>query len=505
MEVLSAENIRKWDQYTIENEPIASIDLMERAATACFQWISTQWDKQFSFTIFCGKGNNGGDGLAIGRMLYHAGYKVSINILEFGHPGTADFQTNLSALHELNVPLRYISSTDLFPETVEQNTVIIDALLGTGLNRKVEGLTESLIRFINKYTCPVVSVDIPSGLSADETSIGNVVVQATHTLTLQCYKMAFLFPENEKHTGTIHLLNIGLLPSFLETINLNPSITTEKLISTFILPSKKFSHKGNKGHALIIAGSYGKTGAAVLAAKACLHSGVGLLSVHIPSSSYTILQQCVPEAMVYTDKNAFLISEVAYNIEKFNAIGIGPGIGKNPETAAVLQTLFSYKKPLAIDADALNIIAENKELLNEIPTDSVLTPHPKEFERLFGVAENNFNRMELALKMAERYQIHIVLKGRFTLIATKDGRAFFNPTGNAGMATGGTGDALTGIITALFANGLKTADAAIAGVYLHGLAGDYAAVRYSEPYLSASLLIENLSEAFLHILTKKAN
>lgn len=500
MEVLTANQIREWDQYTIAKEPITSLDLMERAATSCFNWICSKWEAPQHFTVFCGKGNNGGDGLAIARMLHKAGYEVGVNILEFGYAGTSDFQANLALLHELNVHPRFISSDALFPHLPE-NTVIIDALLGTGLNRPVDGLTAELIEWINHSGKEVIAIDIPSGLAADKSSEGNIILRADYTLSFQCYKYSFLFPENEHYTGKVIILDIGLLKPYLNQLSEDrPVFTSRKMVRSLFQPVKEFSHKGNFGHALIIAGSKGKTGAAVLAAKACVHSGAGLVTAHVPGDSLSILQSSVPEAMVIPDKDKDICSTIEYDLDNYKAIGIGPGLGTGNSQAALLRTLLTKSgKPLVIDADALNIFAADKSLLELVPEGSVITPHVKEFERLFGTVSNGFERLEKAKEVSVKHQINIILKGKFSAICCRKGRVFFNPTGNPGMASGGTGDSLTGIVTAFIANGVAPDKAAMAAAYIHGLAGDMAASELSGKYLSASVLISYLGKAFLDI------
>jgi NAD(P)H-hydrate epimerase len=504
MKILSAEEIRLWDQYTIANEPITSINLMERAAGKCVEWLLQQYPDVVSFSIFCGKGNNGGDGLAIARMLIEQNFPVTVHILEFGHLGTDDFQTNLARLHKLpNPDIHFIQSEDNF-HPFPEGQIIIDALLGSGLNRQLEGVTATLVEHINKSGCEIVAIDIPSGLYVDRSSKGIITIKANHTLSFQCYKPAFLFAENSAAIGEIHILDIGLHQDFCLTIYSTLELIDDTIIHSVYKPRQKFSHKGSYGHALLVAGSYGKIGAAVLAAKACMRSGVGLFTCHIPKCGYDILQSTVPEAMVMTDFNAEFLTKVAQrnpsgedDLTKYKAIGIGPGIGTASETKTMLREVFdSYRSPVVLDADALNIIALQKDLLKLIPEDSILTPHPKEFERLFGETANEFDRVLLTLQKSKELNCIIVLKGHYTFIANADGRGFFNTTGNPGMATAGSGDVLTGILTGLLAQGYNSKDAAILGVYLHGLAGDFAAKALSQEAMVAGDIIDHLKSAF---------
>jgi ADP-dependent NAD(P)H-hydrate dehydratase / NAD(P)H-hydrate epimerase len=500
MKILSAVQVREWDEYTIQHEPISSVNLMERAAGKCADWIMLQYPEVNSFAIFCGKGNNGGDGLVIARMLIENNYSASVYILEFGHKGTDDFQTNLARLHLYpQAEIHFIQSSGHFHPFAE-GQIIVDALLGSGINRPLEGLTAELVKYINSSGCDIVSIDIPSGLFTDDSSKGLITVKARHTLSFQTYKLAFLFAENEEAIGEIHLLDIGLHPDYLTDVNAGYEMVDKTIIHRIYKPRKKFSHKGNFGHALLLAGSYGKIGAAILSAKACMRSGTGLLTCYLPKCGYVIMQSAVPEAMVVTDKNETIITSIPEDVNKFNSIGIGPGIGTSVETIQLLAEIFdSYKKPMVIDADALNCMGAQKSLLSVIPAGSILTPHPKEFERLFGATTNNFEKASLAITKAKELNIIIVLKGHHTLIATPDGSAYLNSTGSAGMATGGSGDVLTGLLTGLLAQGYNSAEAAILGVYLHGLAGDIAVKELSMEAMVAADIIDNLSKAFMEL------
>jgi hydroxyethylthiazole kinase-like uncharacterized protein yjeF len=498
MKLFSAEQIRLWDQYTIQHEPISSINLMERAAAQCVDWLERNNYTGKSFHIFCGKGNNGGDGLAIARMLSERKMTVTVHILEFGHKGTDDFQINLARLHQYpDILIRFIQTEENF-HVLAKDDIIIDALFGSGLNRGLEGVTAKLVKHINDSGCTIISIDIPSGLFTDKSSKGEVVIKADHTLSFQCYKLAFLVAENSAFIGEVHILDIGLHTDFYPSVFTQYELTDDIIIRSIYKPRNNFGHKGNFGHALIVAGSYGKIGAAVLSSKACLRSGVGLLSCHIPKCGYDILQTTVPEAMVMTDFNSSFNTKIDDDLLKYEAIGAGPGIGIASETKMMLKEIItSCKKPVVLDADALNIMASQKELLKFIPSLSILTPHPKEFERLFGETENEFERTELALQKAKELNLVIILKGHHTLIAPPDGKAFFNSTGNAGMATAGSGDTLTGILTGLLAQGYSPVDTAILGVYIHGLAGDIAAKKLSMEAMIAGDIIDYLPDAFI--------
>ncbi|MFM6926112.1 MAG: NAD(P)H-hydrate dehydratase [Ferruginibacter sp.] len=494
MKIFSAAQIKAWDAFTIQHEPITSINLMERAATACCKWLIGKNFGKFHFRIFCGKGNNGGDGLAIARTLIEHEYKVTVYILELGKTGTDDFQANLSALHEYCTDIHFMQSPDFFP-SIDTQDIIVDALFGTGLHKPAEGISAALIGHINKSGATIISIDLPSGLFADISSKGNAIIKATHTLSFQNYKLAFLLPENESCCGRVHLLHIGLHPAFEETEAADFELTDEGIIHSIYKPRNIFAHKGNFGHAAMLCGSKGMMGAAVLSSLGCLRSGVGKLTTYIPGCGYPILQTAVPEAMAFISGEDHLLS--AEGIEKYETVAIGPGIGLFPNHRNLLAGIFEkVKTPMVIDADALNILADNKELLEQVPAWSIITPHPKEFERLLGTSENDFERLALAQSVSKEFNIYIILKGHYSFISTPEGKAYFNSTGNAGMATGGSGDVLTGILAGLLAQGYNPLQAALLGVYLHGLAGDLAAADLSEEGMIASDILKYLPHAF---------
>ncbi|MBA4197954.1 MAG: bifunctional ADP-dependent NAD(P)H-hydrate dehydratase/NAD(P)H-hydrate epimerase [Chitinophaga sp.] len=492
MKILTAQQIHAWDEFTIQHEPVASIDLMERAALQCVEWLITNNFSEHHFKIFCGKGNNGGDGLAIARMLMQRDIPVTVYILEFGALGTIDFQINLQRLHAVTSNIHFIQNDNFFP-VIDTNDIVIDALFGSGLNRPLQNITATLVEHINQSNATVIAVDIPSGMSADNASAKSIVIKAKHTLTFQCTKLCFLLAENAINFGNVHLLNINLHPSFIETIDAVFQTIEQSFISSIIKKRNAFAHKGNFGHALLVAGNTGKTGAAVIAAKACLRSGVGLLTVNIPSEERNILQISISEAMVA------LREEEKINYENYACIGIGPGLGTDATSYNLLKNiLLNYKKPMLIDADALNIISEHKDLLRLIPPDSILTPHPKEFDRLFGNHENEFDRLNKCIELSKQYSFVIALKNHHTLIAC-NGKGWFNTTGNAGLAKGGSGDSLSGIITALLSQKYSSLHAALIGVYLHGLAADISLETQSVESLLATDVVENIGKAFMFL------
>jgi NAD(P)H-hydrate epimerase len=498
MKIFSVKQIRDWDDYTIHNEAIKSIDLMECAATACFDWIVQNFDDEYHFKIFCGRGNNGGDGLAIARLLNSIKYNVSVFIPAGDSQGSPDFEENLKKLKKSSVDINFVKDKQSFPD-ISDLDVIIDALFGTGLNKAVTGFYAELIDFINATNCKVISIDVPSGLYIDKSSKDvSSIVTADYTLTFQNQKLAFLVAENEPFIGQVFLLDIGLSEEYEEKEESKFQCLDEKIISGIYRKRKDFSNKGNYGYASLLCGSFGMMGAAVLSSRACLRSGVGKLTCVTCEAGYEIIQTSVPEAMCMTsgDKNISHFTE----FENFDAIGIGPGIGKHESHKELLANLFSsFKKPIVIDADALNVLSKSQKLYSAIPSESIITPHPKEFERLFGKTNSDFEQIDLAVAKAKEFNIFIVLKGHHTFIAAPNGNGFFNSTGNPGMATAGAGDVLTGIITGLLAQKYSSLHSCILGVYLHGLAGDIAAEQLSIEALIAGDIVNYLGEAFKKI------
>ncbi len=494
MKILSAPQQQQWDAYTLAEQGIRSIELMERSAYVCFRWlIDNNFTKQ-PVHLFCGKGNNGGDGLALARMLLENNVPVTVHILETGKAGTADFQENLQKLHLINANIFFIQTEDFFPG-IKKDDLVIDALFGSGLNKPLTGTAESLVQYINQSGATIISIDIPGGMFADKSSRGFITVHATHTLCFQQMKPAFLFPENEMRTGQVHILPIGLSSQFENTVSPPYELVEKDIIRLLLQPRRSFAHKGNFGHAALVAGSFGMLGAVVLAARACLRTGTGKLTCHIPTVGHGIVQAAVPEAMCQSAGEQFI--STPYGFDLYDSIGIGPGLGTHTETIQWLQSLLhAVQKPLVLDADALNIIAGSAGMINELPAGSVITPHPKEFERLFGAAANDFERLEMAIKQASALNIYIVLKGHYTAIITPRNKVYFNSTGNAGMAKAGMGDVLTGIITGLMTQHYPLPEAAILGTYLHGLAGDLAAEKYSQQAMQAGDLLDCMGEAW---------
>jgi len=500
MKIFQTKIVKLADEFTIDNEPIASIDLMERAAYRCTIWLSSFLKDWEHIIIFAGNGNNGGDGLAIARILADSGHKVSLIFAKVSKTVSPDCDTNLERLKTQNlVPIFYASSPSDLPE-IKPDSVIIDALFGSGLTRPLDGFAALVVDYLNDSGAKIISIDLPSGLLGEENNQSNShIVRANFTLTFEFPFLSFFLPENEKYVGDFFIIPIGIHQDFIDKTETNFHVLHELDISRKLKKRNKYAHKGTFGHALLLAGSYGKMGAAVLAAKACLRTGVGLLTVHVPKSGVCILQTALPEAMLSIDADEQVISDLP-ELSKYHAIGIGPGISTEKKLVAVIKQLFTtYSKPFVVDADALNVLSQNKYFLKLLPPNSILTPHPKEFERLVGTWENDYQRLMKLIEFSTTYHIIVILKGAHTTIASPDGECWFNTTGNPGMATAGSGDVLTGIILSLLAQGYQPWDASLIGVYLHGLSGDIAAKHIAKESIIASDIIDNLSAAFQKI------
>lgn len=499
MIILNAEQTRLADAYTIENEPIASIDLMERASTIFVDAFYQNHDPKERIAVVCGTGNNGGDGLAICRILINKGYQVQPYVVQVKEGGSDDFIKNFSRCEAIST-IKIISDANGIPAFSEYK-IIIDALFGSGLTRAVSGLYAAVINRINEaIATDVISVDIPSGLFVDKPSEADArgtIIRANTTISFQVPKLSFFVPENYQYVGHWKVVDIGLSQDYINKQESDYS-TIERSEVIKSLPNRsKFAHKGTFGHGQLFCGSFGKMGAATLAAEAFLRSGAGLLTVTIPESGVKIMQTSVPEAMVLEQPGERHIS--SFNASPLaSTFGIGPGLGQNKTTAKALgEFLMANDRPLVLDADALNILSDHREMLPLLPKDTIITPHIKEFDRLAGSSDNNWQRLDKARDFSQEWQLITVLKGAHTAVINNDGKTSFNISGNPGMATGGSGDVLLGIITSLRAQGLTAIDSATAGTFIHGCAGDIAARNKSMTSLIASDIIEALSEIFL--------
>lgn len=503
MKIFDVQQLVEADKVSIEKQGITSEILMERAATSVYHEIHSRLKGAgIPIKLFCGIGNNGGDGLVVGRLLLEQNYKVTIYVVNYSNARSEDFLANFNKLKDVSTTWpTLINSTEDFPELSDKD-FIIDAIFGIGLNRPLENWVALLVRYINKSGALVVSIDMPSGLFADKTpSKKDAVIKANLTLTFQTPKLIFFLPEAAEYVGDLQVLDIGLDREYLEKTPVNALLIDKQQAFTFYIPRKNFSHKGNYGHSLIIGGSYGKIGSISLTATAALRSGAGLVTVYAPKCGYQIIQTVLPEAMVLTDKNENELSKIEFEIEP-DVICFGMGAGTSIITAIAFKELLKKTKdPMVIDADGLNILSKEKELLKLVPENSVLTPHPKELERLMGTWKDDFQKLEKARIFSKKYKLILVIKGAHT-ITVSGNQLFVNNTGNPGMATAGSGDVLSGVITALISQGYEPEIAAVFGVYLHGRAGDISAEKLSYQGMISGDIAKNIGAAFLDLFKK---
>jgi hydroxyethylthiazole kinase-like uncharacterized protein yjeF len=499
MKVFTAAQIKACDAYTIHASSISSLDLMERAAARCVEWLVMNTPKDSVFVVLCGTGNNGGDGLVITRMLHRQGYGAKAFLLKFSENLSEDCSANLERLLKTDNNIVSTLEPGSFITDIPPNIIVVDAILGTGLNRQAEGWVADFIHGINQLPNTKIAIDIPSGMPADSIPAEDAaILKVDHTLSFQFYKRSFLHPETGRQAGRVHILDIGLHETFISSTQTNYRIIDKEYVQSLYKPRDPFAHKGDHGLAVLIGGSYGMMGAVTLATKAALRSGAGKVKAIIPECGYNIIQTLAPEAMCITRGEKYVTTINNWN--EATAIGIGPGLGTQEVTARTFAHFIdACKQPIVVDADGLNILSGQEELVHKLPKDSILTPHRKEYEKLFGKTVNSMLQLEHARTQAMRFNIYIVLKGHHTAIVTPEGECWYNVTGNAGMATGGTGDVLTGLITGLLAQGYDSNAAAILGVYLHGVAGDIAAQKNSEEALIAGDIIDNLGVAFKSI------
>ncbi|HIZ04398.1 MAG TPA: NAD(P)H-hydrate dehydratase [Candidatus Phocaeicola gallistercoris] len=498
MKILSCKQQKEADAYTIAHENILPINLMEKAVSKLTDEISRRWDKSHRIIVFAGSGNNGGDAVGIARMLFLKNYQVEVFLFNIKGTLSEECLTNVQRLQQCGCTQYHEINTSFNPPQLTANDVIIDGLFGSGLNKPLSGGFASVVKYINAAQSTVVSIDLPSGLMGEDNSnnIRKNIVRADLTLSIQFPKLSFLFAENEDIVGEWKLLDIGISKQYTEQVQTPYSIIEGEDIRKLVKPRKKFAHKGDFGHGLLLAGSTGMAGASILAARACLRSGIGLLTIHAPICNHDILQTTVPEALVQNDVSESYISEPV-DLDNYQAIAIGPGIGQEEETAiAMFDQMCECYIPLILDADALNILSAHRNYLNRLPKRCILTPHVAELERIVGRCSNSFERLHKAQELASNLQCYIILKGAYTCIITPEGYCSFNPTGNPGMATGGSGDVLTGMLLALVAQGYTEEEACKIAVYIHGLAGDIARDRVGEISLTASDIINALPEAW---------
>jgi ADP-dependent NAD(P)H-hydrate dehydratase / NAD(P)H-hydrate epimerase len=501
MKLFTTAQIASLDRYTVEKEPIPDIDLMERASVKIAEWIIKKFNIGHRIAVFAGPGNNGGDALAVSRLLSEKQYSIDLFLPDFGRELNPSPAINLKRVIDQGLAKIYhLSESNPLPD-LQGYDLVIDGLYGSGLSRPLTGFSAIIVKHLNNSGVPIIAIDIPSGLMGEDNSLNDrsSIIKADFTLTLQFPKLSFLFSENEDFVGEWEVLPIGIHPKGIESAETEWYYTDFETAAGLRKPRRRFSHKGTYGHALMICGSYGKTGAAVLAAKACLRSGPGLVTAHLPKSGVSIMQTAFPEAMVSVDQSETIITEIP-SLDAYKAVGTGPGLGKELETQIALHKLIKdCKIPLVIDADGLNILSERPEWLRLLPAGTILTPHPLEFDRLNGKSISGFERVNKARDFARTYNVYLILKGAYTAIACPGGTCWFNSTGNPGMATGGSGDVLTGIITGLLAQGYSPLDAALLGVYVHGLAADLWVKSFSQEALLAGDIVNYLGLAFAEL------
>ncbi len=504
MKIFSAEQLYEADKTTVKNQQITSEELMERAATQIFQWLHQRLNgASVPVRIFCGIGDNGGDGLVLGRLLIEHGYNVIVYIVNCSDKRSKNFLLNYDKIKNVTKkwPILMKGEED-FPE-INSEDILVDGIFGIGLNRCPSGWVKKLIQYLNDCKAFKLAIDIPSGLySNSPLEDKEAVLKANHTLTFQAPKLSFFLPETAGFVSSFDVLEIGLDLEYLQNTEPLAQLISKPEAQRFYQPRDKFGHKGTYGHALIVAGSYGKIGAAVLSTTAAFRIGAGMVTAFVPKCGYNILQTAIPEAMVITDKEEEFISEIAVNFEP-SAIGIGMGIGKNKATVEALKSLFKNSNfPFVIDADALNNISENKELLKLLPKNSVLTPHPGELKRLIGEWKNDYDKLEKVKKFSDKHEVVVIIKGAYTITVYGD-KLYINTSGNPGMATAGSGDALSGIITGLLSQGYDPLLASVFGVYMHGRAGDIASGHMGYEAIMAGDIIDTIPEAYLDLFDRE--
>jgi hydroxyethylthiazole kinase-like uncharacterized protein yjeF len=504
MKIFSSKQLYEADKVTIEKEGIPSYNLMERAGGYVYEWMHKRLQGQpVPIKVFCGIGNNGGDALVIARLLLKNGYNVDTYIVDCNDKRSTDFLKAYEALkNEVKKWPEIIKGVENFPEISPQD-IVVDGIFGIGLNRCPEDWVKALFVKINESKAYTLSIDIPSGMYTDRgLEKDDIVVHSTFVLSFMSPKLAFFLPETGKYINMWDTIDIGLDPEYLATTPTDVQLISKPEIQQMYKGRSQYTHKGMFGHSLIIGGSFGKMGAVQLASKAALRAGSGLVTAYVPQIGVPILQTALPEVMVETDNfNGKVFEEIDFQTEA-NAIAIGPGMGTDEKTVAAMESfLKSQKAPLVIDADAINIIAKRPALMKQVPALSILTPHPGELERLVGKWDDDFDKLEKTAKFAKNHNVIIVIKGAHT-ITVYDMQLYINTTGNPGLSTAGTGDVLTGVITGHLAQGYHPMEAAMMGVYFHGLAADVAVNQYGIEGLIAGDVTEFLGRAVMSLFEK---
>jgi NAD(P)H-hydrate epimerase len=497
MKLLISNQIRELDQKSIIEEQITSTELMMRASKVYFTELLGHIKGKFkNLIVICGSGNNGGDGVAVATLCTGYFNKVEIWLCAVGKR-SPDLEEMLRLLPK-SIRIVEIEANREFP-SINKDQLIVDALFGSGLNRKLDGYWAALVEYINNSGGYVCAIDIPSGMFCDHLNNDGAIISAQWTLSFEMPKLSFFYPENDSYLGEWKYSSIGLSKKEWNAMKSDNEFVDQDLIKSIFKSRPTHSHKGSFGHAALITGSYGMSGASILSAKGCLRSGVGKLSVYVPEVGLNLMQGQVPEAICAGNNGYQCIEQIklTYNYE---SVGIGCGLGKNVVTKDSLARFLKASKdrPLIIDADALNIISE-EGWQDLIPKGSLLTPHLGEFERLFGKGQDSEETYRIQDRESQRLNLYILLKGAYSRLTTPDGKVFFNRTGNPGMATAGSGDVLTGILTGIKAQGYNMREAGILGMYVHGLAGDLAAEKQGQYGLIASDIIDYLPRALKSI------
>ncbi len=494
MKILNSLQIKVLDKQAIDKEKITSLELMEKAAYSFVEWFMDKFTYKNPIHIFCGKYNNGGDGLAIARMLLDQRYIVYVHVVNHTEKCSEDFKQNLEALSD-RIKVNYINSSADIP-VILPHSIIVDAILGSGLSRPLLGVLEDVVIHLNKQMNTTIAVDIATGLYTDAYNPSTSILEVDYTVSFQVPKLSFFLAHNYKYVGKWVCVDIGLDNKYLDSIDTEYYYVDLPIINSMLKAREKFTHKGSFGHTLLIAGSCGKIGAAILAAKASLRTGTGLVTTHLPKCGFLAMQAALPECIVSIDKTEEHLSSWP-KISEYNSIAIGPGLGMAADTLEGFRKIMkSLVKPTIFDADAINILGAYPELMLNVPENSMFTPHPKEFERLVGTVSNGYERLEKQLEFCEKYKVYVAFKGAHTTVCTPDGKFYFNSTGNPGMATAGSGDVLTGIIAALIAQDYTPEEAMVLGVFLHGKAGDLAVEEHSQESLMASDIISHIGKAY---------
>lgn len=503
MKIFTQEQIKEADLLTISAQGIASHVLMDRVAQELFD-LAFDAESPRKVCVVCGKGNNGGDGLALAWLLRKANYAVKILIVEHRRTASEDFIYQLDKIKKHSIPFINISEASELPAPLDASYLLVDALLGTGTNRALDGILREAVLWMNAQECAKMSIDIPSGLPADPSiEVGEAVARVHHTYAIETPKLSCLLSDHFKYCGKLSFIDIGWSPLVWSNFKSSYYCIDLQQITQMYKPRSKNMTKHDLGFAQLVAGSRGKAGAAVMAAKACLRSGCGLIEVFAPASILNVLQVTVPEAMCEADAEQDVISNIIIK-PRATAIGMGPGIGLNLITRKAVSDFIQHNdKPIVIDADALNIMSDETSLLDCLEDKAILTPHKFEFDRLFGPSENEWQRLQKAQAMAVKYQIVIVLKGMYTAVVLPNSEVHFNITGNASLAKGGSGDVLTGIITSLLAAGYDRAEAAILGVSILGLSAEKTVQNKAIESIIASEIIENIGHSFLVLQAHK--